>query len=203
MGPAPVTVDEFDNPDDLELRREIDGEQMQKARTSELIFSIPMLIARLSAVLPLEPGDVIFTGTPAGVGAGRTPKRFIRSRRATNARLARSMTGGAGCCIGIRRFASRWWIAASAVTPFVGHDGPMRWEARPTNREAACFARTPTPSPHVTAPLRRSSSGGSNGTPRTTTSSRANRMRDRRAEVRLTGSPYRWIFGGYYRDPCI
>jgi 2-keto-4-pentenoate hydratase/2-oxohepta-3-ene-1,7-dioic acid hydratase in catechol pathway len=78
MGPALVTIDEFDNPDDLELYCEIDGEQVQKARTSELIFSIPTLIARLSAVLPLEPGDVIFTGTPAGVGAGRTPKRFIR-----------------------------------------------------------------------------------------------------------------------------
>jgi len=78
MGPVLVTVDEFDDPDDLELSCTLDGEQMQKARTSELIFSVPALVARLSAVLPLEPGDVIFTGTPAGVGAGRSPRRFIR-----------------------------------------------------------------------------------------------------------------------------
>jgi 2-keto-4-pentenoate hydratase/2-oxohepta-3-ene-1,7-dioic acid hydratase in catechol pathway len=50
---------------------------MQKGRTSDLVFSVPALVAKLSAVLPLEPGDVIFTGTPAGVGAGRNPMRFL------------------------------------------------------------------------------------------------------------------------------
>jgi 2-keto-4-pentenoate hydratase/2-oxohepta-3-ene-1,7-dioic acid hydratase in catechol pathway len=79
MGPWLVTVDEFDNPDDLELSCAIDGEQMQKARTSELIFSVPALIAALSAVLPLLPGDVIFTGTPAGVGLGRSPQRYLQA----------------------------------------------------------------------------------------------------------------------------
>jgi 2-keto-4-pentenoate hydratase/2-oxohepta-3-ene-1,7-dioic acid hydratase in catechol pathway len=78
MGPWLVTADEFDNPDDLELTCAIDGEQMQKGRTSELIFSVPMLIAKLSAVLPLLPGDVIFTGTPAGVGMGRSPQRYLQ-----------------------------------------------------------------------------------------------------------------------------
>jgi 2-keto-4-pentenoate hydratase/2-oxohepta-3-ene-1,7-dioic acid hydratase in catechol pathway len=78
MGPWLVTVDEFDDPDDLELSCAIDGEQMQKARTSELIFSVPALIAALSAVVPLLPGDVIFTGTPAGVGLGRSPHRYLR-----------------------------------------------------------------------------------------------------------------------------
>lgn len=52
---------------------------MQKGRTSDLIFPVAELVARLSAVLPLLPGDLIFTGTPAGVGAGRTPKRFLAS----------------------------------------------------------------------------------------------------------------------------
>jgi len=79
MGPWLVTPDEFDNPDDLELTCAIDGEQVQKGRTSELIFSVPALIAKLSAVLPLLPGDVIFTGTPAGVGMGRSPQRFLQA----------------------------------------------------------------------------------------------------------------------------
>ena len=50
---------------------------MQHARTDDLIFSVPALIARLSAVAPLLPGDVIYTGTPPGVGLGRTPPRFL------------------------------------------------------------------------------------------------------------------------------
>ncbi|MDH6117028.1 fumarylacetoacetate hydrolase family protein [Kitasatospora sp. GAS204B] len=77
IGPWLVTPDEFDNPDDLELRCAINGEQVQKGRTRDLIFSVPALIAGLSAVLPLLPGDVIFTGTPAGVGLGRDPQRWL------------------------------------------------------------------------------------------------------------------------------
>jgi 2-keto-4-pentenoate hydratase/2-oxohepta-3-ene-1,7-dioic acid hydratase in catechol pathway len=79
MGPWLVTPDELDKPDDLELTCAIDGEQVQKGRTSELIFSVPALIAKLSAVLPLLPGDVIFTGTPAGVGMGRSPQRYLQA----------------------------------------------------------------------------------------------------------------------------
>ena len=52
---------------------------MQDARTSDLIFSVPRLIAELSAVLPLLPGDVLFTGTPAGIGATRQPPRFLQA----------------------------------------------------------------------------------------------------------------------------
>ncbi|MFJ7327523.1 fumarylacetoacetate hydrolase family protein [Streptomyces cyaneofuscatus] len=77
IGPWLVTPDEFDNPDDLELRCAINGEEVQKGRTRDLIFSVPALIVGLSAVLPLLPGDVIFTGTPAGVGLGRDPQRFL------------------------------------------------------------------------------------------------------------------------------
>lgn len=79
IGPALVTPDEFENPDDLEIGCKIDGVQMQIGRTSSLIFSVPELVARLSQTVELLPGDLIFTGTPEGVGAGRTPTRFLRS----------------------------------------------------------------------------------------------------------------------------
>jgi 2,4-diketo-3-deoxy-L-fuconate hydrolase len=78
MGPWLVTLDEVANPDDLALGCSVDGETVQDARTSDLIFSVPRLIAELSAVLPLLPGDVIFTGTPEGVGATRQPPRFLQ-----------------------------------------------------------------------------------------------------------------------------
>jgi 2,4-didehydro-3-deoxy-L-rhamnonate hydrolase len=73
VGPWLVTVDEFLDPDDLALGCSVDGEKMQDARTSDLIFTVPRLIAELSSVLPLLPGDLIFTGTPAGVGMARQP----------------------------------------------------------------------------------------------------------------------------------
>ncbi len=79
MGPWVVTVDEVPNPDDLALGCSVDGETMQDARTSDLIFSVSQLVAELSAVLPLLPGDVIFTGTPAGVGVTRKPARFLQA----------------------------------------------------------------------------------------------------------------------------
>ena len=78
MGPSLVTLDEVPNPDDLALGCSVDGEKVQDARTSDLIFSVPRLVAELSAVLPLLPGDVIFTGTPAGVGVARKPPRFLQ-----------------------------------------------------------------------------------------------------------------------------
>jgi 2-keto-4-pentenoate hydratase/2-oxohepta-3-ene-1,7-dioic acid hydratase in catechol pathway len=78
VGPWLVTPDEFGNPDDLEIGCSIDGEEVQKGRTSELIFSVPALIEGLSATVTLLPGDIIFTGTPAGVGLGRNPQRFIK-----------------------------------------------------------------------------------------------------------------------------
>ncbi len=77
-GPWLVTPDELGDPDDLELGCSVDGQEVQKSRTSQLIFGVPELIARLSAVLPLLPGDLIFTGTPAGIGATRQPAQFLR-----------------------------------------------------------------------------------------------------------------------------
>jgi 2,4-didehydro-3-deoxy-L-rhamnonate hydrolase len=76
IGPAVVSVDSFADPDDVGLWCDIAGERMQEARTSDLIFSVPKVIEYLSAAATLAPGDVIFTGTPAGVGGPRG--RFLR-----------------------------------------------------------------------------------------------------------------------------
>lgn len=78
VGPWLVSLGEFSNPDDLEIGCSLDGEEVQKGRTSELIFSVPALIQGLSQTVTLLPGDIIFTGTPAGVGLGRNPQRFIQ-----------------------------------------------------------------------------------------------------------------------------
>lgn len=79
LGPALVTTDEFDDLDDLSLTCSIDGEMLQNGRTKNLLFNVSQLIAWLSAITPLSPGDLIFTGTPAGVGVGMDPRRFLKS----------------------------------------------------------------------------------------------------------------------------
>jgi 2-keto-4-pentenoate hydratase/2-oxohepta-3-ene-1,7-dioic acid hydratase in catechol pathway len=73
-----VTRDEIPDPHVLRIRCSIDGETLQDSSTSQLVFGIPRLVAELSAVMTLEPGDIVATGTPAGVGTSRTPKRWIR-----------------------------------------------------------------------------------------------------------------------------
>jgi 2,4-didehydro-3-deoxy-L-rhamnonate hydrolase len=78
IGPAVVTPDELPDRDDLSVRCILSGETVQAARTAQLIFSVPRLIAYLSSLLPLGPGDLIFTGTPAGVGWARDPQRPLR-----------------------------------------------------------------------------------------------------------------------------
>ncbi len=77
-GPVLVTPDELATPDDLAIGCAVNGEEVQASRTSELVFSVPRLLAELSAIVPLLPGDLIFTGTPAGVGFTRRPPRFLR-----------------------------------------------------------------------------------------------------------------------------
>ncbi|MFV9452929.1 fumarylacetoacetate hydrolase family protein [Rhodococcus sp. NM-2] len=79
QGPWLVTPDEFADPDDLELGCTVDGEEVQKGRTRDLIFPVSKLVAALSRTVTLYPGDVIFTGTPAGVGVGRDPQRFLQA----------------------------------------------------------------------------------------------------------------------------
>ncbi len=82
IGPVVVTVDEFPDRDSLGLSTRVEtGESSvtkQDGNTRDLIFPVPELISRLSQVLRLFPGDIIFTGTPSGVGAGRTPPEFLR-----------------------------------------------------------------------------------------------------------------------------
>src|SRR5258707_249414 len=77
MGPWLVSPDDLGDRDDLELACSINGEQMQKGRTRNLVFSVPAMVSALSRQLPLLPGDVLFTGTPAGVGIGRDPQRWL------------------------------------------------------------------------------------------------------------------------------
>ncbi len=77
IGPALVTPDEFADPDDIELGCQLSGVQMQKGRTRDFVFTIPQLVAHLSRILPLLPGDLIFTGTPSGIGWVRDPRRTI------------------------------------------------------------------------------------------------------------------------------
>ncbi|HTH88265.1 fumarylacetoacetate hydrolase family protein [Mycobacterium sp.] len=78
IGPTVVTPDQLADPDDLELSCSVDGQVLQKGRTSQMIFSVPELIARLSAVCPLLPGDLVFTGTPPGVGMARKPQQWLQ-----------------------------------------------------------------------------------------------------------------------------
>ncbi|MGN6326693.1 fumarylacetoacetate hydrolase family protein [Pseudolysinimonas sp.] len=79
LGPVLVTVDEFDDPGDLRVSTLVDGEVRQDSRTSDLVFDVPQLISRLSRIVTLGPGDLIFTGTPEGVGLGRTPPLYLRA----------------------------------------------------------------------------------------------------------------------------
>jgi 2-keto-4-pentenoate hydratase/2-oxohepta-3-ene-1,7-dioic acid hydratase in catechol pathway len=77
MGPCLATPDEFADVSDIELSCSVNGEEVQRATTRDMIFPVPALIAYLSRYLTLEPGDVIATGTPAGVGAFRKPPRYL------------------------------------------------------------------------------------------------------------------------------
>lgn len=78
LGPAIVTKDEVPDPHALDITLTIGGNALQRSNTRELIFRIPDLIAYLSAITTLEAGDIVSTGTPAGVGLGRTPHRWLR-----------------------------------------------------------------------------------------------------------------------------
>ncbi|MDA5193275.1 fumarylacetoacetate hydrolase family protein [Govanella unica] len=77
MGPAIVTTDDIPDPHDLMITTRVNGVEKQHCSTSFMLFKVHDLIADISAVMTLEPGDIIATGTPAGVGAGRTPQEFM------------------------------------------------------------------------------------------------------------------------------
>ncbi len=77
-GPVLVTPDELTNRDDLKIETRLDGEVMQSSRTNDLIFPVAELVAWISRICTLEAGDLIFTGTPSGVGDSREPPRYLR-----------------------------------------------------------------------------------------------------------------------------
>jgi 2-keto-4-pentenoate hydratase/2-oxohepta-3-ene-1,7-dioic acid hydratase in catechol pathway len=77
-GPALVTPDEAGADDTIEIALELNGERMQEASTSDLVFSVPALVAHLSTLMTLEPGDIVSTGTPAGVGSTRKPRVWLQ-----------------------------------------------------------------------------------------------------------------------------
>ena len=78
MGPAIVTADEVPDPTRLRLRTEVNGDLRQNASVADLIFDIPYLIASISRIMTLNPGDMIATGTPEGVGIGFKPPRYLK-----------------------------------------------------------------------------------------------------------------------------
>ncbi|PXY23845.1 fumarylacetoacetate hydrolase [Prauserella coralliicola] len=78
-GPWLVTPDSVPDKDNLELGCALDGDVVQQGRTSDLILPVSELIAAMSRTITLYPGDLVFTGTPAGVGLGRTPQRFVKA----------------------------------------------------------------------------------------------------------------------------
>jgi acylpyruvate hydrolase len=78
IGPFLVTTDEITNPGNLDITLSLNDQIMQKSNTKNLIFSVPFLVSYLSQILTLEPGDIISTGTPAGVGHVRKPPVFLK-----------------------------------------------------------------------------------------------------------------------------
>ena len=78
LGPVVVTADEIGDPHELEIRLRVNGVEKQRSNTRYLIFNIPRLIAEWSAGMTLYPGDILLTGTPSGVGVGRTPPEFLK-----------------------------------------------------------------------------------------------------------------------------
>jgi len=78
LGPAVVTADEVGDPHVLDVSLRLNGTEMQRSNTRHLIFDVPALVAELSRVMTLEPGDVIATGTPGGVGFIRKPPVFLK-----------------------------------------------------------------------------------------------------------------------------
>ena len=87
VGPWLVTVDEAPGPSRV-ISCDVDGEQVQKADTAELVFDPATLVSYISSILTLEPGDIIATGTPGGIGAARTPPRFLADGDVVVTRIA-------------------------------------------------------------------------------------------------------------------
>ena len=100
MGPAVVSLDGVPDPNDLALTCDVGAERMQASRTSDMVFAVPDLIAYLSGLCTLEPGDLIFTGTPAGVGSVREPRRYLKAGEVITSTIEHLGTLVNGCVAG-------------------------------------------------------------------------------------------------------
>jgi 2-keto-4-pentenoate hydratase/2-oxohepta-3-ene-1,7-dioic acid hydratase in catechol pathway len=89
LGPCIVTRDEIPDPRQLELSLSVNGQERQRARVEQMIFDIPTLVASLSAGMTLDPGDILITGTPSGVGFGMSPPQFLHDGDEMLARIDR------------------------------------------------------------------------------------------------------------------
>src|ERR1700736_6376742 len=78
LGPVLVTRDEIPDPGVLRLRTVLNGKTVQDSSTSDMVFSVPFLVSYISSLATLEPGDLILTGTPAGIGCNQTPQVFLQ-----------------------------------------------------------------------------------------------------------------------------
>lgn len=87
VGPCIVTADEIPDPQNLRISLKLNGETMQDGSTKELIFNVPYLLSFLSRTMTLEPGDIVSTGTPPGVGMGRTPQVWLKPGDVTEATI--------------------------------------------------------------------------------------------------------------------
>ncbi|WP_407277984.1 fumarylacetoacetate hydrolase family protein [Aromatoleum evansii] len=88
IGPWLATADELRSPGELVMQLTVNGERMQDSHSANMIFSPAQIISYVSGVMTLEPGDLIFTGTPAGVGMGMTPPRYLRAGDRVDASIA-------------------------------------------------------------------------------------------------------------------
>lgn len=90
LGPVLVTPDEYSDPDDIELACLLNGEEVQRSSSAQMLLSVPEIISYLSGILTLLPGDVIFTGTPAGIGMTRNPPRYLKAGDSLESFVARA-----------------------------------------------------------------------------------------------------------------
>nr|WP_211168935.1 fumarylacetoacetate hydrolase family protein [Aromatoleum toluvorans] len=88
IGPWLATADEVGKPGELPMRLAVNGDRMQDSNTANMIFNPAQIISYVSGLMTLQPGDLIFTGTPAGVGMGMTPQRYLRAGERIDAGIA-------------------------------------------------------------------------------------------------------------------
>ncbi|SFS20968.1 fumarylacetoacetate hydrolase family protein [Yoonia litorea] len=87
VGPYFVTKDAISDPQNLKMSLEVNGETMQNGSTATMIFNVPQIIAHVSRFITLHPGDLFLTGTPPGVGSGKSPQRYLKAGDVVTAKI--------------------------------------------------------------------------------------------------------------------